>query len=222
MTNVLYTNPVSHAHDTSESVTGIVNGMTMAMRYANSELENVRSHHLSICDVSALQRLGLKGPRAQQWLAEQDMVLPERANSWIKQKNGALLLRLGNTEFMIEDTASSEVCNSITTTFTAGDGLHPLQRNDAAFIISGVNVDTLFSQVCAVDLLSGALENNTLIMTSMAGVSVTVLMQTLNGETVYRLWCDGSYGTYLWQTLLGIIEEQDGGPVGFNFYYEIN
>jgi sarcosine oxidase subunit gamma len=222
MTNVLYTNPVSHEHDTFEPSMGIVNGMKIAMHYADDTLETVRSHGLSICDVTALQRKGVKGTQAANGLEQHGISIPDKANSWQQHETGALILRLGNAEYLIEDTASTELINTVVSQVDASNGLHPVPRNDAAFIISGAHVDSLFSQVCAVDLLSGALDNNRLMMTSMAGVSVTILMQTLNGETVYRLWCDGSYGTYLWHTLLGIIEEQGGGPVGFNFYYEIN
>jgi sarcosine oxidase subunit gamma len=42
-------------------------------------------------------------------------------------------------------------------------------------------------------------------MTLMAGVSVLVLPQNLGGtagaETIYRIWCDPSFGSYLWETL---------------------
>ncbi len=59
-------------------------------------------------------------------------------------------------------------------------------------------------------------------MTVIAGVSVTLLRQMLNGQSVYRIWCDGTYGPYLWKTLLGITEEYGGGAIGFSFYYENN
>jgi len=54
-------------------------------------------------------------------------------------------------------------------------------------------------------------------MTSMAGVAITALpFQSADGLAI-RLWCDGTYGTYLWHTLVEIAEELGGGPVGNRF-----
>ena len=30
----------------------------------------------------------------------------------------------------------------------------------------------------------------------------------------YRIWCDGTYGGYLWATLCGVAEEMGGGWLG--------
>ena len=43
----------------------------------------------------------------------------------------------------------------------------------------------------------------------MVGVAVVALPS----PDSCRLWCDGSYGPYLWDTLLGIAVELGGGAV---------
>jgi sarcosine oxidase subunit gamma len=45
-------------------------------------------------------------------------------------------------------------------------------------------------------------------------VSVTVLRHSLSGAPAWRVWCDYTAGTYLWETLVGIAEELGGGAAG--------
>ena len=55
-------------------------------------------------------------------------------------------------------------------------------------------------------------------MTQVAGISATLLRQTLDDEQVYRLWCDGTYGPYMWDMLLKLAGELGGGAVGLSSY----
>ena len=66
------------------------------------------------------------------------------------------------------------------------------------------------------------LADNQLAMTSIAGVSVVVLRQEVAGQSLLRLWCDGTFGVYFWETLLNIIKELGGGPVGINQFFNSN
>ena len=62
--------------------------------------------------------------------------------------------------------------------------------------------------------------NREATLTSMVGVSVTIIKQPLQSghpageELCYRIWCDGTYGAYLWETLLEIATDLGGGPIG--------
>lgn len=214
--------PVIFGQGSKKPVIGAVNGMQIALSFAASDVEVTRSQTLGICDVSSLDRFGLKGPRAAEWLQMAGIKLPRAANTWELQENGSLLMRLGNTEFLLEDRLGNDLARMFNNKALNSGGIHKVIRNDAAFIISGELTSALFSEVCAIDLDNGTLEENRLVMTVIAGVSATLLKQKLNGKTVYRIWCDGTFGSYLWEALLGIIEEHGGGPVGFNFYYTLN
>lgn len=222
MQDAVLMSPVAFAHALRKPVSGEVNGMETALSFATPDVEASRNQVLSICDVSNLNRFGVKGPQAANWLQSAGVTLPEGTNTWAVQDNGSLVMRLGNTEFLVEDSLESNLTQTLNDTAVNGSGVHKVIRNDAAFIVSGELTSALFSEVCEIDLDGGALEDNHLVMTVIAGVSATLLKQELNGQSVYRIWCDGTFGPYLWKTLLGIIEEQGGGPVGFNFYYEIN
>jgi sarcosine oxidase, subunit gamma len=48
----------------------------------------------------------------------------------------------------------------------------------------------------------------------MVGVNVTVIQCDRQGLPVYRIWCDCTFGEYLWQTLLAIARELGGGAIG--------
>jgi sarcosine oxidase subunit gamma len=48
----------------------------------------------------------------------------------------------------------------------------------------------------------------------MVGVGVTVAAVMTPAGVTYRIWCDGTYGGYLWQTLCEIAEDMGGGPIG--------
>jgi len=48
----------------------------------------------------------------------------------------------------------------------------------------------------------------------MVGVAVTVIPNERAGQPFYRIWCDGTFAVYLWQTLLAIATELGGGAVG--------
>lgn len=222
MQEAVLMSPVAFAQAGRKSVNGPVNGMETALSFAAADVEATRSETLSICDVSNLSRFGVKGPQAQAWLQSAGVTLPEGTNTWAPQDNGSLVMRLGNSEFLVEDKPGNELSKTLNDTAVNESGVHKVIRNDAAFIVSGKLTSALFSEVCEIDLDGSALEDNHLVMTVIAGVSVTMLKQEVNGQSVYRIWCDGTFGSYLWKTLLTIIEEQGGGPVGFNFYYEIN
>jgi sarcosine oxidase subunit gamma len=222
MQDAVLMSPVAFAHALRKPVNGEVNGMETALSFDAADVEAKRSQTLSICDVSNLNRFGVKGPQAAHWLQAAGIKLPGTTNSWTPQDNGSLVMRLGNTEFLLEDQPENDLTGMLNDTAVNEGGVHKVLRNDAAFIVSGELTPALFSEVCAIDLEGATLEENRLVMTVIAGVSATLLKQTLNGQSVYRIWCDGTFGPYLWKTLLGIIEEQGGGPVGFNFYYKLN
>jgi sarcosine oxidase subunit gamma len=47
-------------------------------------------------------------------------------------------------------------------------------------------------------------------MTLMVGVGVLVLPQRRADGVTCRIWCDPSFGTYLWETLEEVIQKMPG------------
>jgi sarcosine oxidase subunit gamma len=166
---------------------------------------------LGLADLSQIPRAGVKGPGAVTWLAQFGITLPPYPNCWCALPGGGLVARLGVSEFMLEGNAQLIV--KIMNT-ERGIGVYPILRQEAAFALCGSRVNELLLQTCNVDFRVLAADPGKVILTSMAGVSITVLCSHESTTPVYRLWCDGTYGIYLWDTLGEIATELGGGYVG--------
>jgi len=212
--------PVSYALQDQVPNLGLINGMEVALSFGGPSQEEQRKQTLGICDVSCLRRFGVKGLNITQWLHAKSITYPADSNSWSLHGGSILVLRLGSSEFLIEDQLEANACEPlINCTHFEPYGVVPVQRNDTALILSGSKLPALLSELCTLDLRDDALGENTVVMTQLAGISVTLIRQTLQGEPVVRLWCDGTYGAYLWQTLNEIAEEQGGGAVGIHAFF---
>jgi sarcosine oxidase subunit gamma len=170
----------------------------------------------AIADVSALLRCGLKGPGAAEWLAAHDMPVPERANSWVPTQRGGLVARLGRSEFLIEsawnDTQALDLAHALR---TPAAGVYPVPRQDCALLLRGGRMRELWLQTCNVNINDIPAPNREVTLTSMVGVSVTILEQPLGKDSCHRIWCDGTFGAYLWETLLEVAGDLGGGAAGF-------
>jgi len=209
--------PVSFAQSGLTMKKAILNGMEIVLSYENTDIEMQRMKKLGICDVSAFSRVGIKGAKAVDWLESQRFTVPEAPNTWRKDHAGGLVLRLGRSEFLLEGFHQGQRAINAN---DAPENLYEVARYDASFILSGVHFHSAFSEICALDLSESAFAADAVLMTSVAGVSVTLIRQLLNGELVYRLWCDGSYGNYMWSTLTEIAGEFGGGAVGLDVHFK--
>jgi len=215
---IIQTSPVAHAQPRGSAKWEVINGMDIAVEFASSEIEQARQKVLGVIDVSCLERFGVKGPNAAQWLNDRGIAIPANPNAWILCEQKTLVLRLGSSEFLIEDLLGGNACSKLASDKTRMASVYKVPRADAAFIVSGSEVLNLFSELCSLDLREKSFLDNDVIMTQVAGISATVIRQSLNGEQVYRIWCDGTYGPYMWDVLLEIAVELGGGAVGFSRY----
>ncbi len=174
-----------------------------------------------IVDASRLGRLGLKGPAAAYWLGHAQVPIPERANSWVSLElsGGAspwtLVARLGLTEFFIETDPDSPRLRELAQALGNGhDHVYPVLREDRALVLGGKGAEDVLTQVCNVDFASLALESNPVVLTLMTGVAVVVVPQAEREGRRYRIWCDPSFGRYLWNTLRAIVVESGGDELG--------
>jgi glycine cleavage system aminomethyltransferase T len=170
---------------------------------------------LALIDLSCFTKTGLKGPRAAAWLAGQRIAVPPRPNSWSGLAASGLIARLADTEFLLEDGFAPGAAASIAGLIaTAPPQVYGVPRHDAALALAGRRVNEVLLQTCSVNFASLDAAQGALALTSMAGVPVLVIPQTHNGQPLLRIWLDPSFAPYLWQTLLGIVQEQGGRPAG--------
>lgn len=164
---------------------------------------------VTITDVSTLQRYGVKGPQAATWLASQGIAIPVNPNTWVLSDN-AIVMRLGSSEFLIEDQIDGKVTAKLEADIVRITGVYKVARADAAYILAGSDILNLLSEVCALDLREPALAENAVVMTQIAGISATLLRHSVNNETVFKIWCDGTYGVYMQHILSEIVQDSAG------------
>ncbi|MHB0991818.1 MAG: hypothetical protein ACYC3O_01840 [Burkholderiales bacterium] len=193
---------------------GIYNDMTTALRFDLGDSQRMAA--LGIVDLSFLWRFGLKGPVSLDWLAEQGVVVPA-VNSWASLADGGLVARLGNTEFLLEDGPNGTTAQYMQSQLAdRPHGVYPVLRQDAAFMLTGAALQSLLRQTCSFNFMALDAKKRPLVLTTMVGVPVIVLPQVTAMGIHYRVWCDGTYGEYLWRTLLDIAHDLNGGAVGLN------
>ncbi|MCW5621408.1 MAG: hypothetical protein KIS79_09915 [Burkholderiales bacterium] len=206
------TGPLHTLQAASGGTWGQLNGMPTPLRMHSA---NTRPDP-ALADVSALLRCGLKGPGAQDWLSAYGVPVPERANSWCAGARGGLVARLGRSEFLVEsawnDAQAMEIAHALRDPVP---GVYPVLRQDCALLVQGARTRELWLQTCNVNLFDIPAQNREVTLTTMVGVSVTILKQPLGNDICYRIWCDGTFGAYLWETLLEIAVELGGAAVGF-------
>jgi sarcosine oxidase, subunit gamma len=215
---VIQKSPIAHAQIYTSAKWEVINDMEIAVEYASDDIEQIRKQVLGITDVSCCARFGVKGPNATQWLLDHGLSIPINANAWTLCEQKTLVLRLGSTEYLIEDWFGGSACSRLANDMVQVPSVFKVPREDAAFIVSGSEALNLFSELCSLDLRDKSLDAKDLIMTQVAGISAIVMRQSINNEPVYRMWCDGTYGPYMWEILQEVATELGGGTVGLRRY----
>lgn len=191
-----------------------INQMPSAIAIAHSS-ETITQ--LGIADLSCLMRFGIKGAHAATWLEQQEIPIPAKPNTWCSLDNGGLVARLGLSEFFIEDRLDTAIAPKLAQNCQNPPAkVYPVLRQDLAIALCGSKVNDLLLQTCNINFQSLNLNENPVILTSMIGVSVTVIPREVSGLPFYRIWCDYTFGNYFWRTLLEIIHELGGNAIGIH------
>jgi sarcosine oxidase subunit gamma len=220
MTTPLRLSPIQDALQPIKGSWREINGMPALMTSLN---ESAIASHLGISDLSFLTRFGVKGAGATDWLNRQNIPVPEHPNSWHSLCGGGIVARLGMSEFLIEDSLSTLIAPQLAEACQQPPPkVYPVLRQDLAIALCGQAIHELLLQTCSFNFCALALSERPVILTSLIGVAVTIIPGEQKGFPVYRIWCDGTFGMYLWQTLLEIIEELGGGVVDPQCITELN
>ncbi|NEQ28810.1 MAG: methylglutamate dehydrogenase [Microcoleus sp. SIO2G3] len=171
---------------------------------------------LGMADLSCLTRCGFKGAGAAEWLQSQGLPVPDRPNSWLSLPEGGIIARLGISEFLIEDNLESAISPRLINQSVPAQ-VYPVLRQYLAIALCGNSIDELMRQTGNVNFSALPLTEAPVVLTSMIGVSVTIIP----GEQIYRIWCDGTFGVYFWQTLLEIVAEIGGGTIGAERFFDL-
>ena len=160
-------------------------------------------------NVSRTPRAGVKGPGAAAWLAALDLPVPRAPNSWLPLPGG-IIARLGLTEFLVEGSESAKLAAPL------APGVYPVLRQDTALMLQGVRLNDLLLETCSVDFRGLDLAARPVVLTSMVGVGVTVIPGEEGGMPCCRIWCDGTYGEWFFETLTGVAGELEQSSHSYN------
>lgn len=168
---------------------------------------------LDLADKGA--HLGMKGPRAAEWLTAHSLVLPSAPNSWTLSPAGDsghhLVARLGQSEFFLQSDEVGGAFARISSALAGNPpGVYPVLREDFAFKMRGDAVHDALAQVCNVNFAALDLNARPVIMTLMIGVAVLVVCDMYDGARRYRFWCDPTFGPSLSETLGAVVIECGG------------
>jgi sarcosine oxidase subunit alpha len=189
-----------------------VGGMPVATAIGDAAAERVAAARLGLCDASALARLTLKGPAAGEFLSAQGVSLPAQIYDYLPLADNGLIVRTGSGEWFIEDALRGAVTARLRAALsTPVASVLPVWRQDVSLLLSGHDAISLLAEVCSFNFRDAA---DRFVMTQLAGVSCSILRRLWNGLLAYQIWADGTYGPYLWDTLLEIVRESGGDAVG--------
>jgi sarcosine oxidase subunit gamma len=150
-------------------------------------------------------RYGVKGADAERWLLLQGIAIPTSANRikrW-PQDGGGRCLRLGQTEFLVEHDAPGSRSPAAAAPMQAGAAAWVLLREDCSLLLDAALCRDVLPQACSFDFSRLDGEPDLVVMTLLAGISVTLAREPATDASLpaLRLWCDASYATYLQQCL---------------------
>jgi sarcosine oxidase subunit gamma len=195
-----------------------IHGMPAALHFDDSAHEAEQARALALCDVSVLPRIGIKGRGGEAWLVKHGISVPNKlyGHAFLPSGEG-LILRTGTSELFIEDGIGGDVVSKLwAEPDSALPDVYRFHRQDAAMLLSGERAWEVLAETCGYNFREPDVD---LVFTRVAGVSCCILRKDRDGMSLFRIWCDGSFGDYLWEQLHEITREHDGTAVGMLAHY---
>lgn len=209
-----------------------VNGYAVAAAINDTKMEAAASEALSLCDLSGLSRLGLKGPGTCRWLSTQRITIPVQSNQAASQEDNTLLVRLGAEEVLILsdlETRSRRIETLVETHQNGGDlpisprgFIVPRQDSHIWFRLSGRKAAAMLAKLCSVDLRVTAFGQHAVAQTSVARLNAIVIRDDLTNISSYHLLADSTCAEYWWECLLDAGAEYGMRVVGLNGLQKAN
>lgn len=205
---------LEHLHPTW----GRLHAMPVALGFAPPQAEAETARRLGLADASALPRITLKGSGAAGLLKKLKIGVPDEIFGVRPLGALGLAARTGGAEFFLEDGPDDGAAAAVQKALTAGvPSVYPVWRADACILLSGSRATEVLEQTCAYNFRQP--DPRKLVYTRVAGVSCSLLPRTLNDIPLFQLWMDGTFGEYLWETLVEIAGENSGAPVGLSCFF---
>lgn len=181
---------------------------------------------LGLADLSPLPRIGLKGVRALEWLADQGWPVPAQNNTARQGPGGGTVARLSDGELLVLASpakARSDHGRDIHALEdqVPGNGVWAVPRRDshAWFLLRGPQAGACLQKLCGVDLRDGAFGPGSIAQTSVARLNTVVCRELDSGASAFHLFADSASALWFWDALLDAADEFGGGPLGLREAY---
>lgn len=210
--------PVQHLLESHAPEFRDFGGGSYVVRLRAEQDEQQSLESLGLCDLSGLQKLGLKGPDARAVLEREGLDVPGEIFESRPLPDGGVIVRIGVGEFFLEDNIANSNLPTLLDRIDAHDGqLYRVEHQEATFLLVGHRVVEVLAQTCGINFAETM--PSKVVFTRVAGVSCGILPETIRDTPAYRLWIDPSYAVYVWETLSRICEGLDGSVIGAGCIY---
>ena len=193
-----------------------IQSMKVPLRFNDAASGVKRKTELSLCDLSCLPKLSVKGPECLAWLAQAGISVPESVYGWRSFPDDGLVIRTDRHEVFLEDGLATHTVSQFERELSSWPpSVHLVRRQDASFLLTGARSNDVLRETCGADF--SQLKDG-VVMTRVAGVSCMVLPLPAKEARTFRFWLDPSYGSYLWKALLEIVRDQGGDAIGLGAF----
>jgi sarcosine oxidase subunit gamma len=197
---------------------GRLAGAPFALSFGPAEEEAAALRDLGLCDLSALPKLGVRGPGAEEWLRGRGVELPPATYHTRPLPDGGLTVRLGPEDFLLEGGVSGDLLTRLAAGMAeAPPGVYRVERQDATFLLTGARAVRVLAQLCSLDFRAASPRR--LLLTRAGGVNCGILPEEAAGVPAFRIWVDPTFAVALWESLAEIGEELGGRVVGAACFY---
>ena len=90
-----------------------IHSMKVPLRFKDAASETQLKTELSLCDLSCLPKVSLKGPESLTWLAQAGIPVPENVYGCRSMADGGLVIRTDRQEVFLEDGPASQRVSEI-------------------------------------------------------------------------------------------------------------
>ena len=210
--------PIHHLLEARGADWRIVGGVRFAVRFQSDEAERRAMQSLAVCDLSGLQKFGLKGPDSESRLSKNGIDVPQKIYDSRPLADGGVIVRFASDEFFLESGATNETVPALAARLNSHDGkTFHVERQEATFLLIGSRSLAVLSQTCGINFREAAPRH--VVFTRVAGISCAVFPNPVGDIRAYRFWVDCSLAVYLWETLVEICESLNGGVIGAGCLY---
>ena len=172
-----------------------------------------------LLELSALMRLGVKGPRARASLAAAGIEAPTAPNHVALCEAGIFVAALSKSEFLLSGVPG--VPTTAIVAFRqflarAPEETYLVEHAEAlyCFGLTGAARQEVYARLCAIDFDNPAAAPGRVLQTKLAHLSTIILRCDDRAGSYDLVLGDVSYATYMWRTLLDTVLHLGGDAMG--------